>query len=92
MKKQPEYTNGPWQSSGFGSVHQVNGPTIADIVYDPYNNASLVAAAPELFEACTEALDQLLNNLGDLNDHFEIKHTKAVIDTLDQAVRKARGI
>jgi len=39
--------------------------------------------------ALKEASCQLHGNLGDLTDHFEIKHTKGVIDTIEQAILEA---
>jgi len=43
-----------------------------------------------LLHACEEALCQLHGNLGDLTDHFEIKHTKEAIDTLEEAIKQAK--
>ena len=58
-------------------------------------NARLIVKAVNchelLLSALKEARCQLHGNLGDLVDHFEIKHTRGVIDTVEEAISKAEG-
>jgi len=94
------FTKGPWMKSGVRSTsptykgHGV-GPDSDWVVIVPYNdkdhseclaNAHLIAAAPELYEALTQLIDDLSNT--DEEGLFE--HSETVI-RCRLALSKARG-
>lgn len=81
--KNNKRTEGPWEFDGESLVYQENGPTIADVIYDPYANANLIAAAPELFDACELALREL--------GEFYNEGQSEALRTLKAAIKKANG-
>jgi len=44
-----------------------------------------------LLEACKEARVSIYEALGDLTDHFTIKHIKGCLETLEECIKKAEG-
>jgi hypothetical protein len=49
------------------------------------SNANLIAAAPDLLEACKEALAEMVDNMYDVDDHHPLA------DKLFAAINKAEG-
>jgi len=69
-----------------------NEETIAEIKTEYVNDMVRAVNCHELLlSALKEARCQLHGNLGDLVDHFEIKHTKGVLDTINEAISKAES-
>lgn len=84
MKNEPSFTPGPWVikncwRTGMALIQDTRGEDIA--ICDegfPQLNARLIAAAPDLLEACEQAL------AGVPTDH-------GAFQTLRAAIEKARG-
>lgn len=85
-----KFTPGPWynatkKDSFQGLIYsEVTGENIA-ITYNP-NNAALVAAAPDLLEACILAQELICGLLY----HIDAEN-KIVLPALDAAIIKAQG-
>jgi len=81
---------------GNGAVH-IGYASITGAVPDPEAeaNARLIAAAPELLEACEAALEYLNRNRpkGNIRDNFTAlnEHENGVVKPLRAAIAKAKG-
>jgi hypothetical protein len=99
------YTKGPWKVwpySGADKWIEIDGPAV-QVDYDDVNhkeqaaNARLIAAAPELLEACEVALESLRawNSIGLPHEHQkaarEAYETSPEIQRLLKAIAKATG-
>lgn len=107
LKSAVKHTPGPWTIKDHGVMGMLNGrlETVATIYpLSPVekSNARLIAAAPELLEACKELLGRLSQvmdnhpNLPDPNDSSEESHEwtegdKIALDNARSAITKATG-
>ena len=95
---EPKWTPGPWHVVDGKEVAAQDGG-VAEIVTwhrdhdEIVANAHLIAAAPDLYEACDEALRFLDRGLGDYcaGDGGVEMWMLAIQDKLRDAIRKARG-
>ena len=55
---------------------------------DAYKNAVLMASAGRLKNALEEAIAGLHEALGDLTDHFTIKHVKGYLETAEEVLEE----
>jgi len=100
-----KFTKGPWMKSGVRSTsptykgHGV-GPDSDWIVIVPYNdkdhseclaNAHLIAAAPELYEACTPLAQILERAVEEGADNLTLMITREMAERILLARSKARG-
>lgn len=87
---EPQFTKGPWQikiaktfyGEGFIGIYDAQGRHTAS-AYSHMNNANLIAAAPEMYEA-------LLDCCGECVDTFE-SDSACRFCSVGKALRKARG-
>ena len=102
-----KYTPGPWEAEGVRVVAETMGETngwyeLAETVTDftelqtAVANARLIAAAPELLEACEDALACLLNLDSVLRWNIEqgdhIEEAYDVMGKLKARLNKAKGL
>ncbi len=88
-KEATSYTPGPWKQ-GWQLTHITkNGQTLAQVIYQGHHpameaealaNTTLIAAAPELLEACKKA-----------KEYFYLGMPLEVMQMLDAAIAKAEG-
>ena len=101
---EPKWTPGPWRKMQgkytdtyvivAGDYANEGQPDMwAEVVTPNEMDASLIAAAPDLYEACDEALRFLDRGLGDYcaGDGGVEMWMLAIQDKLRDALRKARG-
>jgi hypothetical protein len=94
MTTQAKHTPGPWRIGDAGVT--VFGPpngnpspiTIARIVHPEKANTRLIAAAPELLEACKAALDGLSNMT---IEQYKRGDDRQLRNSLQAAIAKAEG-
>ena len=100
------HTKGPWKHLGGGDIRGPDGKTIA-LTYGPVKNpvpsaeanARLIAAAPELLEACQWFMAQLdasvlvrdISNDGDPDFHTRMLKFVAALGKASAAIAKAEG-
>jgi len=95
MKTKPNsrHTPGPWQwtaiEGGWDGVKQENGTLICKLALNEPENARLIAAAPDLLDACLETLTEIRAYQGE--DEFCEGPTKDACDILKSAITKATG-
>ncbi len=97
MTDQTKHTKGPWEigikdSKGKGIIFGFN--RIPVTIYDSGTkeaDAFLMAAAPELLEACMWAIVQLDGQVKGYVVGTDMIHGKQAIDKLEQAMAKAEG-
>lgn len=107
MSKQPTHTPGPWRVDAsdfdrFGKtvwVEAVDGNFICELVHDTghheFDNANLIAAAPDLLEACQNAYIELkalwgIYDAQGQQDGFTRNHVdEHAIEQLRAAIAKA---
>jgi hypothetical protein len=83
------HTKGPWRANGNG-VHTETGQCVALGYMDPmeqrWDDARLIAAAPELLEACKGFVEQF----GPYEDDSD-KDTRRLLGEMKAAIAKAEG-
>lgn len=90
------HTPGPWTWTPYARPGAMDGAEVKgekEYICAPYTkaNARLIAAAPELLEACDEALNALIGSsvpAGGVDDRQHLTSAKA---SLRAAIKKARG-
>ena len=96
-----KFTPGPWKSSGI-IITSRNGSKLVSIACDKPNgafpselnraNATLIATAPELLEACEQALFFIDEGRDMFESYIEAEYMeKKVATRLRSAIAKARG-
>ena len=98
-----KHTPGPWSSNG-STITKSNGlrvrvmsPTAAapeawsDIVKTLHADARLIAAAPELLEACKEMLEAYAPHAMDTVEKFGPDALHSAVKLAQQAIKKAEG-
>lgn len=55
------------------------------------NERHKIECYDELLKACKEAEIAIHEALGDLTDHFTVKHVKGYLETIEEAINKAEG-
>lgn len=85
-----KHTPGPWEYAPTAG-HETHGQSVVyndglsiAIVYDGEANARLIAAAPDLLQACKAAVVSLIED-----EHYQ--EFKNLISTLDKAIAEAEG-
>ena len=90
-----KHTPGPWEANGvlvvasndsFRTLFECKPLTMTLSVEECEANAHLIAAAPELLEACKEALNYVQGHNND-----EQYYTPRIERKLEQAIAKAQG-
>ena len=93
--KGSQYTPGPWKVKEYRQMYSVIGPDMKECVctFPPadnaYANARLIAAAPELLEACRKGLARV-KELTALAGHAE-GYSYETVRVLADAIAKAEG-
>lgn len=81
-----KWTPGPWRIDGSLAIYSADDSFIADVTYltdeKEQANANLIAAAPELYEALNDLLNEAINGTVPL---------LAQIEKVSKVLRKARG-
>jgi hypothetical protein len=82
------HTKGEWQDCGMNDegLNTIKTQNNIFIAYCYFNNAQLIASAPDLLEACKMAIESI---------KWMSRHTQATdsgaIELLQQAISKAKG-
>ena len=97
-KDKPKHTPGPWRLEKLDSSTSIYGPDNKLVIAGEYDgwmvpfqcreeglaNAMLCATAPELLEACENAVEFLNNALHEFND-------RTFIEKMELAIKRAKG-